>query len=86
MSENPSGNRPRYPFIIGELDSMTGLLHRTMIRTTDTLQSGEDPILSLSNFYARVDCRTREIATHMTRLFARSEEWAGYAYSYRIAV
>jgi hypothetical protein len=50
------------------------------------LQPGEDPILSLSNFYARVDRRTQEIAVHMTRLFARSEEWAGDAYLYRIAV
>jgi hypothetical protein len=85
-SENPRGNQPRYPFVMGEVDRVTGLLRRTSIRTIDTLQSGEDPILSLSNFYARVDRRTREIAIHMTRLFARSEEWAGDAYLYRIAV
>ena len=85
-SENPRGNRPRYPFVIGEVDRVTGLLRRESIRTIDTLQSGEDPILSLSNFYARVDRLTREIAIHMTRLFARPEEWAGDAYLYRIAV
>jgi hypothetical protein len=85
-SENPHGNRPRYPFVVGEVDRVTGLLRRTSIRTIDTLQPGEDPILSLSNFYARIDRRTREIAIHMTRLFARSEEWAGDACLYRIAV
>jgi hypothetical protein len=85
-AENPRGNRPRYPFVVGEVDRVTGLLRRTSIRTIDTLKSGEDSILSLSNFYARVDRRTHEIAIHMTRLFARSEEWAGDAYVYRIAV
>jgi hypothetical protein len=72
--------------VVGEVDRVTGLLRRTSIRTIDTLQPGEDPILSLSNFYARIDRRTREIAIHMTRLFARSEEWAGDACLYRIAV
>ena len=65
---------------------MTGLLRRESIRTIDTLQPGEDPILSLSNFFAREDRLTREIAVHMTRLFARTEEWAGDAYLYRIVV
>lgn len=85
-SENPRGNRPRYPFVIGEVDRVSGLLRRNTIRTIDTLQPGEDPILSLSNFYARVDRRTHEIVIHMTRLFARSDEWAGDAYLYRISV
>jgi BNR repeat-like domain len=85
-SENPRGNRPRYPFVMGEVDRETGLLRRESILTIDTLQSGEDPILSLSNFYARVDRLTREIVIHMTRLFARPEEWAGDAYLYRVAV
>jgi len=85
-SENPRGNRPRYPFVLGEVDRGTGLLRRESIRTIDTLQAGEDPILSLSNFFAREDPLTREIAVHMTRLFARAEEWAGDAYLHRISV
>jgi hypothetical protein len=83
-AENPRGNRPRFPFVIGEVDRRTGRLMRSSVRTVDTLQPGEDPILSLSNFYAREDRRTREIAVHMTRLFAHPEEWAGDAYLYRI--
>jgi hypothetical protein len=43
-------------------------------------------VLSLSNFYAREDRRTHEIAVHMTRLFARPKSWAGDAYLYRITV
>jgi hypothetical protein len=85
-AENPRGNRPRYPFVIGEVDRPTGLLRRESLRTVDTLQRGEDPVLSLSNFFAREDRRTREIVVHMTRLFARPDEWAGDAYLYRIAV
>jgi hypothetical protein len=85
-AENPRGNRPRFPFVIGEVDRRSGLLMRSSVRKVDTLAPGEDPVLSLSNFYAREDRRTREIAIHMTRLFAKPEEWAGDAYLYRIRV
>jgi hypothetical protein len=84
--ENPRGNRPRYPFVIGEVDRRTGLLRRASVRTVDTLQPGEDPVLTLSNFYAREDRRTREIAVHLTRLFARPGAWEGDAQLYRIEV
>jgi hypothetical protein len=46
-SENPRGNRPHYPFVIGEVDRRTGLLRQESIRTIDTLQPGEDPVLSI---------------------------------------
>ena len=84
--ENPRGNRPRYPFVIGEVDRRSGLLIRESVRTIDTLQPGEDPILSLSNFLAREDRRTGEIAVHMSRLFAGSGAWAGDAYVYYVPV
>jgi hypothetical protein len=84
--ENPRGNRPRYPFVIGEVDRGTGLLLQRTVQVIDTLGSGEDPILSLSNFYAREDRRTREVAVHMTRLFARPAGWSGDAYLYRVRV
>lgn len=86
VPENPRGNRPRYPFVIGEVDKRTGLLRRSTIRTVDTLQPGEDPAMSLSNFFAREDRRTGGIAVHMTRLFAGSPVWSGDAYIYRISV
>jgi hypothetical protein len=65
---------------------VTGLLRRESVRPIDTLQPGEDPILSLSNFFAREDRLTGEVAVHMTRLFARADEWAGDAYLYRVSV
>ncbi len=83
---NPRGNRPRYPFVIGEVNRNNGMPLRPTIRIIDTLQDGEDPVLSLSNFYAREDRRTGEVIVHMTRLFARPRLWAGDAYLYKIRV
>lgn len=84
--ENPKGNRPRYPFVIGEVDQRTGRLLKSSVRTVDTLQPGEDPILTLSNFYAREDRLSREVCVHMTRLFAKPDGWEGDAMLYRIGV
>jgi hypothetical protein len=85
--QNPRGNRPRYPFVIGEVDRRSGLLIRESVRPIDTLRAGEDPILSLSNFFAREDRHTHDIALHMSRLFAGSSgPWAGDAYVYYIPV
>ena len=83
---NPRGNRPRYPFVIGEVDRRTGLLRRATVRTVDSLQPGENDQLTLSNFHAREDRATKEICVHMTRLFALPDGWEGDASLYRIAV
>jgi hypothetical protein len=84
--ENPKGNRPRYPLVIGEVDRSSGLLRRESVQTIDTLQPGEDPLLTLSNFHAREDRRTKEIAVHVTRLFAKPDGWEGDALVYRVQV
>ena len=83
-SENPRGNRPRYPFWIGEADRTTGLLKKESLRKIDDRQPGEDEVLMLSNFYAREDRVTREIVLHMSRLFPLASGWAGDAFDYRI--
>lgn len=85
-NENPRGNRPRYPFWIGEVDLDSGRIRKDSLRMIDNLAPGEDPILMLSNFYAREDRRTREIVLHMSRLFAKPDNWLGDAYEYRIRV
>jgi len=84
--ENPRGNRPRYPFVIAEVDLGTGLLLRKSVRVVDTLGPGDDPLLTLSNFYAREDRLTGEIALHMTRLFALADGWKGDAFLYHIGL
>ena len=83
---NPRGNRPRYPFWIGEVDQATGLLKKESLRKVDDRQAGEDESLMLSNFYAREDRQTREIVLHLSRLFPLTTGWTGDAFDYRIGV
>lgn len=84
--ENPRGNRPRYPFYIGEVDQESGLLIRDRVRLVDDRQPGESELLTLSNFYAREDRQTGGIALHLTRLLALPTGWAGDALLYRIGL
>ncbi|MBL8230221.1 MAG: exo-alpha-sialidase [Bryobacterales bacterium] len=83
---NPRGNRPRYPLVMGEVDRRSGLLLKNTLRTIDDRKPGEHELLTLSNFYAREDRETKEIALHMTRLFAFNDGWEGDALLYRIPV
>ncbi len=88
--ENPRGNRPRYPFVVGEVDRSSGLLIERSVRVVDDRRPGDSPDLSLSNFSAREDRRTGEIVLHLTRLFARAQgearDWTADAEIYRIPV
>ncbi len=83
---NPRGNRPRYPFVIGEVDRATGLLIKRSVRVVDDKAPDDDPLLTLSNFFAREDRQTGGIALHMTRLVAAADGWVGDAMLYRIRV
>jgi hypothetical protein len=85
-SSNPRGNLPRRPFYVSEVDQDKGLLIRDSLILVDDRQPGEDEILTLSNFYAREDRETRQIALHMTRMFTFKDGWVGDAYLYRIEV
>jgi hypothetical protein len=90
--ENPRGNSPRYPLVIGEVDRMTGLLIGDPVHVIDDRKPDESPHLTLSNFYAREDRITGGIALHMTRLFAndfRVEgkiDWTADALLYNISI
>jgi hypothetical protein len=84
---NPRGDRPRYPLVIAEVDSSSGLLIADTLRAVDNLQPGEDPLLTLSNFYARENRQTGEIDLHMTRMFTSPDKpWSGDAFLYHIPV
>jgi len=82
--ENPRGNRPRYPIVIGEVDQDSGLLIRESVRTIDDKGPDDDPLVTLSNFYAREDRQTKGIALHMTRLVALKDGWVGDALLYKL--
>lgn len=83
---NPRGNRPRYPFVAGEVDRTDGRLIKDSVRIVDNKQPEDDPILTLSNFFAREDRRSKAIALHMSRLFAFTDGWVGDAMLYTIPV
>jgi len=66
-STNPRGNAPRYPLVLAEVDSDTGLLIRDSVSVIADRQPGEPEDLTLSNFYARWDRETGELLLHMAR-------------------
>ena len=82
--ENPRANRPRYPLVIGEVDPGSLMLIKDSVTEVDTLQDGEDPSLSLSNFHVEEDRETGEITINMTRMFASRHGATGNAYLYRV--
>ena len=87
--ENPDGNLPRYPFVIGEVDQGSLLLRKETIMVVDDLQPGEQLRLCLSNFCAYEDRETREIVFCMPRWFAhreRASDWTAHSYRYRVRV
>lgn len=86
VRDNPRGNRPRYPFVLAEVDRKSGLLRKSTVRIVDDLKDGENPQLTLSNFYAREDRQTGEVSIHMTRLFALPDGWQGDATLYRVRI
>ena len=88
--ENPVGNRPRYPFVIGEVEGRTGLLRKESVRIVDDLRPGDSPDLTMSNFSAREDRSSGDIVLHLSRLFQHSKgelrDWTSDAFIYHIPV
>ena len=88
--QNPAGNQPRYPLVIGEVDRQSGGLQRETLRTIDDRGPADGPLLTLSNFSAREDRATRQIVVNLTRLFATStpaaRDWTANAQLYRIPI
>ena len=83
--ENPRGNSPRYPMIIGEVDRETGLLIRDSVAAVDVRGEGEDERLTLSNFYTREDRETGELLLHLPRFYGGGRRETDLLL-YRIAV
>lgn len=71
---------------MGEVDRRSGLLLRETVRVIDDKGPEDDPLMTLSNFYARVDRESGGIALHMTRLVAAPAGWRGDALIYRIGL
>ena len=65
--ENPEGNAPRHPIVIGEVSTQTGLLIRETVAVIDDRRPDDGPFLTLSNFYARDDREDGRIKLHLLR-------------------
>jgi hypothetical protein len=61
----PSGNSPRYPLIIAEVDEQKAFLKRSSVTTIDDRQIGQGDI-QFSNFSLLEDRRTHELILHLT--------------------
>lgn len=81
--ENPQGNLPRDPMVIGEVDPESMMLIRENVVELDSRQPGEGTVY-LSNFMVHEDRETQELILHMTRFFP--ETWEGKPYIYRIQI
>ena len=89
--QNPKGNSPRYPLVVGEVAQDSGLLILDTVRLLDDRKPGESAHLTLSNFYVREDRETGELLLHMTRFFAQAgncgtADWTADALLYRIGL
>jgi hypothetical protein len=72
--ENPKGNRPRYPIIVGEVNQDTGLLIRDTVTILDDRQPGESERMTLSNFHAREDRETGNLLVFLPRFFVDGDD------------
>ncbi len=81
----PSGNSPRYPLIIAEVDETIPALKRETVTVIDTKAPGESPKLQLSNFSLLENRETHDIEIYLTRLGADPDDfWGSDAYRYTL--
>jgi hypothetical protein len=65
--ENPEGNSPRYPLVVGRVDPETLLLEQDSILVIDDRRTGDSPALQLSNFNLVEDRRTGDFLLRVPR-------------------
>lgn len=67
--ENPDGNYPRFPLVIGEVEEPSGLLKRETLLTIDTRNPEHDSAkMQLSNFRTLEDPATGHLLITLTRM------------------
>ncbi len=72
--ENATGNIPRHPLQIAEVDEVRLTLKRESVHVLDERGKEESETLQLSNFRAYEDRETGELAVTLARLFADGSE------------
>ena len=84
--ENPTGNRPRYPIVIGEVSLETGCLMGETVTILDDRQAEDSERLTLSNFYAR-EGDDGELWLYLPRFFQASESnWTTGLMQYHVVL
>ena len=79
----PSGNSPRYPFIIARVNESIPALERDTVTAIDEKAPGDSPKLQLSNFHLLENRETHLLELYMTRLGEDAEDfWGADAYKY----
>lgn len=83
--ENPKGNGPDYPVVIGEIDCQSLMLRRESLMEIDTYREDDPAPVHLRNFGIHEERSTGNLAMRMTRLWRDAERhFRGDAYLYRI--
>ena len=72
LDQNPTGNGPRYPLVVAEVDSNSGLVVRDSVSTVDDRAPDESERLTLSNFHALEDRETGDVLVTLPRYSARA--------------
>ena len=83
----PSGNSPRYPLIIAEVNESIPALKRDTVTVIDDKGSTDSPKLQLSNFSLLEDRETHAVELYLTRLGEDPEDfWGADAYKYTLTL
>lgn len=82
----PSGNSPRYPLIVAEVDESKVTLKRDSVTVIDDKGPDDSPKLQLSNFYLLENRETHQAELYLTRIGADPEDfWGADAYRYTLS-
>lgn len=80
-----SGNSPRYPLIIAEVNEKIPALKRSTVTVIDDRRPGDGGTLQLSNFSLLEDRQTHALEIYLTRLGEDPEDfWGADAYKYTL--
>jgi hypothetical protein len=87
--ENPKGNHPRYPLIIGEVDPKSLMLIKESVTVVEDRKPQDDVLIQFSNFWAHEDRETGEVVVYLPDCYPLDknyETFGGQTYRYRVEV
>ena len=83
---NAKGNSPRYPLVIGEVDTESLRLVRDSLFIIDTRQPDEPEGIQFSSFAAHEERVGGAILLYVPKIIPHDGTWMGDSYLYRLAV